>query len=202
MKIFLTFIVFLAFCLQPLFVSASWNEYKDIEFKNLLFYEGIGEEIIIRNKIGVGTGHYVEQMRIFVDEGRELKLIFSIKTHDEHIRSGFFPDEHVVFISDINFVNMNKKGQADIIVKVTKYNLEVKYEENKDGKREKSRFLWSGKVLKEKSLGEMIFKWNGEHYELEGKLPPLLEQKYKYEEERWQEIVGQGEVVGDNIYFK
>lgn len=121
----------------------SWTEYKNIRYMDM---DGdLANEIIIESKHGAGTGHYIEDMRIFKDNYPELELIFSIRTLDEY---SLEPQYRYAIVSDVEFTEQTpeNKGIRDIIVKSKK--IYYKDEENKV-------------VDKIENLGTKIFKWNG-----------------------------------------
>jgi len=125
----------------------SWTEYGNIHYMD--FDGDLMDEIVIKAKHGVGSGHYIEDMRIFKDKYPELELIFSIRTLDRYF--GFESPNSYDVVSDVKFTEQTpeNKGIRDIIVKSKK--IYYKDEENKI-------------VDKEEDLGIKIFKWNGKTF--------------------------------------
>jgi hypothetical protein len=128
-------------CPQLLF---AWSEYKNTSHMD--FDGDQSEELIIETKQGVGLGHYVEDMRIFKDDGSELKLIFEIKTVDEY----FIDGNHFKILSDVTFSEPDKTTGLRTIAIASK-KIYFKDDENKV-------------ISKEESLGTKIFTWNGKTY--------------------------------------
>ncbi|MFA7000756.1 MAG: hypothetical protein WC352_01235 [Candidatus Omnitrophota bacterium] len=136
-------IVFFSVVLCPQ-TSYAWTEYKGVRYLDL---DGDStNEIIIESKQGAGTGHYIEDMRIFKDKYPELQLIFQTRTVDEY----FTDDYHYKIISEVEFSDSTlNSGLRDIIV-VTK-KIYFKDDENKV-------------VSKEEDLGTKVLKWEGTAY--------------------------------------
>lgn len=80
------------------------------------------EEIILKTKHGVGSGHYIEDMRIFKEKYPELELIFSVRTLDSTFG---FSDEMKKYncdiVSEVEFTEPDAEdGARSIIVKSKK----------------------------------------------------------------------------------
>ena len=174
-------------CLSTEIAHASFFEYKDVEFVDLLWNFGEGEELIIRDSKSSGTGHYFESMRIYLNNYPDLELIFQMITYDRHFSSGIYPGQNIAFVMDILFSEMNDDGVCDILVNVKK-----NIYEGED----------SDTLLKTDEWGQMRFVWDGKTYVLKGEMPKLLKERYDYEKKRWDEIRKNGQIIGDNIYFK
>lgn len=128
----------------------AWTDYaKDIRYID--FDGDLENEIIIESRHGAGTGHCIEDIRVFKDKYPELELIFTIKTLDSHFNSIYAVGKYYDIVSEVEFTEQTpeNKGIRDIIVKSKKI-----YYKDKDNKI----------VDKEENLGTKIFKWNGESF--------------------------------------
>ncbi|OGW81959.1 MAG: hypothetical protein A3G33_04215 [Omnitrophica bacterium RIFCSPLOWO2_12_FULL_44_17] len=140
----------LSFLVIPLFFLVcqqfvyAWTEYSNVRYLDL---DGDAtNEIIIEAKHGAGTGHYIEDMRIFKDKSPELELIFQTQTVNEY----FIDKDHSKIVSQVSFTEPDTaNGLRDIIIESEK----IYFTDNEN------------KIIeKEENLGKKVFKWNGEKY--------------------------------------
>jgi hypothetical protein len=112
-------------------------------------------EIIVESRHGAGSGHYIEDMRIFKDKYPELELIFTIRTLDSNFSGGGIVPFDI--ISDVTFTEPNlENGTRDIIVKSKK----IYYKDDTEWELRNS----DENIDKIKDLGTKIYKWNGEKF--------------------------------------
>lgn len=122
----------------------AWTAYSNVRYLDL---DGdFEEEIIIESKHGIGTGHYIEDMRIYKDKYPELELIFHIRTLDSYFNSIYNPGKYWDLVSEVEFTEQTpeNKGIRGIIVKSKK----IYY---KDIDKTFDR---------EEDLGTKVYKWN------------------------------------------
>jgi len=202
-KILLAGFFVLSLFLAPRSVYASWREYKEVEYKDLLFYEGHGEEIIITYDGSAGVGHYEKLMRIFVDKDSKLEMIFYIDLVDEHYSSGIYPDENIAFVSDVTFDEMKQGGTTDILVTITKFTFADDTQLEREDTLKDKRFVWGGKILNEEVLGTVRYVWDVDKYQyaILGDIPEKLAEKISYEDQVWKEIEKVGQKIGDKWFF-
>lgn len=145
----LALILSITLCL-PVLTYASWTEYTNVRYLDL---DGdLVEEIIIESKHGAGTGHYIEDMRIFKDKYPELELIFTIKTLDSYFDSIYGPGKYWDIVSEVEFTEPDLEiGTRNITVKSKKIYYK---DENKS-------------VDKEEEIETKVYKWNGTKFEEE-----------------------------------
>jgi len=142
---FIFFVLSVTLFFSPTLALSAWVEYSNAEYLNL---DGeSGDEIILTSKHGVGSNHYVEDMRIYKDLYPELKLIFSVKTLDSNYGFASPSPYNYNEVSGVKFSDPNNKtGARDIIVETRK--IYFKDSENKSSdKEEKARkeiFTWNG----------------------------------------------------------
>ena len=127
----------------------SWTEYKNVRYMDL---DGdFQNEIIVEAKHGAGTGHYIEDLRIFKDEYPNLRLVFSTRLLDSNFLDLDNDKYNYDIISDVKFTDQNPQdGRREIIVKKTKVFYKAKGA---------SRI-----VVKKEDLGGAIFKWDGKEF--------------------------------------
>lgn len=120
-----TLIITILVCLfsltAPIQLCLSWTEYTNVRYMD--FDGDLVDEVIIECRHGAGTGHYIEDVRIFKDAYPELELIFTIRTLDSTF--GFSGEEEKYncdIVSDVKFTEQTpeNKGIRDIIVKIKK----------------------------------------------------------------------------------
>jgi hypothetical protein len=126
---------------------ASQIGYKNIRYMDM---DGdLADEIIIEGRHSAGTGHYIEDLRIFRDEYPNLKLVFSVRTLDSYFAG---KDYNYDIVSEVKFGEQTpaNKGARDIIVRSKK----VFYKDNEH------------KVIeREEKLADKAYKWNGTVFE-------------------------------------
>ena len=145
----LALILSITLCLSvPIY--ASWTEYTNVRYLDL---DGdLVEEIIIESKHGAGTGHYIEDMRIFKDKYPELELIFTIRTLDSYFDSIYGSGKYWDIVSEVEFTEPDLEiGTRNITVKSKKICYK---DENKS-------------IDKEEELETKVYKWNGTKFEEE-----------------------------------
>lgn len=124
---------------------ASWAEFSNVSH-DIDFDGDFVNEIIVESKHGAGTGHYIEQMRIYKDEFPEMKLLFSIRTVDKIWGTPKEGPLGSAIISDVEFTEQDgTNGLRDIIVKTK----EVIYKDD------------LGTIEKEQNFFEYVFQWDG-----------------------------------------
>jgi len=163
-------IIFLICLLSIIFYTIqkaypSWQAYKDIEAMALDGEAKVGyididgdfnPEIIIQKQYGAGSGHYIEDLRIFKDpEGeRELKLIFYITTLEKFFGydiEGIAKD----YVSKVEFSDPDSKnGLRKIYVKsyIIYYNTSEWQDDDESN------------IKEVEDLGNKIYRWNGEKF--------------------------------------
>ena len=153
------------------FVSAYplWQAYNDIgdialdgEFKvGYIDIDGdFNPEIIIQKGYGAGSGHFVEDLRIFKDpEGeKELKLIFYVTTLEKffgHDIEGVAKD----YVSKVEFSDPDpKSGLRDLYVKrhITYYKTSEWQDDDESN------------IKEVEDLGVKTYEWNGEKFVKKG----------------------------------
>lgn len=143
-KRIITLCITILFCFAMTAYS-DWPEHKSIRYLDM---DGdLTPEIILESRQGAGTGHYVEDMRIFKDDYPTLELIFTVITLHRYF--GFDnPIYNCDIVSAVEFTEqtVENKGIRAIIVKTKK--IYYKDEERKI-------------VEKEENVGTKIFKWDG-----------------------------------------
>jgi len=132
----------------PVPTYASWTAYTNVRYLDL---DGdFAEEIIIESKHGAGTGHYIEDMRIFKDKYPALELIFTIRTLDSYLDSIYGFGKYWDIVSEVEFTEPDLEvGTRNITVKSKKICYK---DENKS-------------VDKEEELETKVYKWNGTKFE-------------------------------------
>jgi hypothetical protein len=112
----------------------------------------------VESKHGAGTGHYIEDMRIFKDKYPELELIFTVRMLDSYF--GLDASNNYNIVSNVKFTEQTpeNKGIRDIIVESRKV-----YFKDSDNKI----------IDKEEDLGTKIFKWNGKAF-IESKINKII----------------------------
>jgi len=152
MKLLLLPILTLLIILYPFTLACpSWTEYTNVRYLDL---DGdFTDEIIIECKHGIGTGHYIEDMRIYKDKYPELELIFHIRILDSYFNSIYNVGEYWDIVSEVEFTEQTpeNKGVRDITVKSKKI-----YYKNIDKTFDKKE-----------ELGIKVYKWNGKRFESE-----------------------------------
>ena len=128
----------------------SWIEHAKTQYIDL---DGdFIDEIIIESKHGAGTGHCIEDMRIFKDKYPELELIFTIRTLDSYFDSIYGPGKYWDIVSEVEFTEPDLEiGTRNITVKPKK----IYY-------KDENKF-----VEKEEELETKVYKWNGVKFEQE-----------------------------------
>jgi len=127
----------------------AWTDYANVRYMD--FDGDLENEIIIESRHGAGTGHYIEDMRIYKDQYPKLELIFAVRTLDSY----FDPSSEIFdIVSEVEFSEQTpeNEGIRDIVVKSRK--IYYKDEQNKV-------------VDKEEELGTKVYKWNGTKFEEE-----------------------------------
>jgi len=144
--VILIILIFSMIVVAPLRMAYPKTEYGNIRFMDI--NGDLADEIIMKSKHSAGTGHYIEDMRIFKDKYPGLELIFSVRTLDSYF--GFEHTNNYDVVSEVQFTEANiNDGTRSIIIKSRK----IYY---KDGEN---------KVIdKQEDLGTEIFKWDGKSF--------------------------------------
>jgi len=158
MKLLTILILFVVLFIPDYMYAGTMWEFEDIEGVKVDCESKVGYidmdgdftyEVLMKESISAGSGHYVEIMRLFKrNENRDLYQIFSIRTLDSYF--GYDEIEGIPNddISVIEFTEPDiETNLRDIIVK----SKTVYYKDNK-----------SKIIEKEKNLGTKIYKWDKE----------------------------------------
>jgi hypothetical protein len=139
MKVVLLGLIICLFC-SPLY--ATWSEYKSVQYMD--FDGDLVDEIIIKTAHGAGSGHYIENVRIFKDDGAEFELIFMETTLDSYFGYGTHNNDTV---TSIEFSEPNiESGIRDIVTKT-----ETRYYKDNDHEV----------FDRKEDLGAKVFRWDG-----------------------------------------
>jgi hypothetical protein len=167
--------------------QAYYHEYhKDVEFIDLIHGEGEGPELIVYDTKGLGSGHYIETVRIYVNEYPDLRLIFQLVTLQRHMNTAWYPGQNIAFAQEFQ-IETREDGVSDILVDISKRIYEGEY---------------GDELTKVEHWGQMRFVWDDEHYVMADDFPEQLKERHRYEEDRMNKLRNSGEVIGNHIYFK